>query len=119
MDDTIYYILKGAFNMEILASILRITLVVFLFRAVVSIITGIMLTKKMRNVNKENITEAGEDTQINTIDVPEVNTVEMVKDDQCGTFIAKDNAYIVHIDNINYHFCSWECREKFLKKEIM
>ena len=108
---------KGIYYMEILTSILRITLIVFLFRAIVSIFAGIMVTKKMRNLHAENTAEAGDN--INTIEVPEVDTVEMVKDDQCGTFVAKNNAYIVHIDNINYHFCSWECREKFLKKEVV
>lgn len=42
--------------------------------------------------------------------------VEMVVDEICGKSIKKDEAYRVFKDGKEYFFCSWECREKFLKQ---
>ena len=40
---------------------------------------------------------------------------ELVIDPICGKEIEKEEAYRVVKENKEYFFCSWECREKFLK----
>ena len=40
---------------------------------------------------------------------------EMVKDPQCGTYVSKDSEITVRDGATVYHFCSYDCRDKFLK----
>lgn len=42
---------------------------------------------------------------------------EMVRDSICGKEIEKQQSYRVVKDGEEYFFCSWECREEFLKKQ--
>ncbi len=41
---------------------------------------------------------------------------EMVKDPECGTYVSKDSEITVRDGNTVHHFCSYECREKFLNR---
>lgn len=41
---------------------------------------------------------------------------EMVKDPECGTWVAKDGSLTVRDGDAVHHFCSYECRDKFLKR---
>lgn len=41
---------------------------------------------------------------------------EMVKDPECGTYVSVDDSISVRDGDRNYYFCSYECRDKFLKK---
>lgn len=41
---------------------------------------------------------------------------EMVKDPECGTYVAVDGSISVRDGDTVYHFCSYECREKFLQR---
>ncbi len=41
---------------------------------------------------------------------------EMVKDPECGTWVAKDGSLTVRDGDAIHHFCSYECRDKFLKR---
>lgn len=41
---------------------------------------------------------------------------EMVKDPECGTYVSVDDSISVTDDGVRYYFCSYECRDKFLKK---
>lgn len=41
---------------------------------------------------------------------------EMVQDPECGTYVALDDSISVKSGNQTWHFCSYECRDKFLKK---
>jgi YHS domain-containing protein len=41
---------------------------------------------------------------------------ELVKDIICDKELEKKDAYRVFKDGKEYYFCSWECREKFLKQ---
>ena len=38
----------------------------------------------------------------------------MVKDPQCGTYVSKDSEITVRDGETVYHFCSYDCRDKFL-----
>jgi YHS domain-containing protein len=42
---------------------------------------------------------------------------QMVKDDYCGRMVSRDKAYIVRSEDKSYHFCSWECRQKYISSE--
>lgn len=44
----------------------------------------------------------------------EVAPKDLVKDPICGEEILKEDAYRIMKDGVEYFFCSWECREKFL-----
>ena len=39
---------------------------------------------------------------------------ELVKDPTCGTYVDVDSSIKVRDDKTVYHFCSYECRKKFL-----
>lgn len=41
---------------------------------------------------------------------------EMVKDPECGTWVSVDDSISVRDGAKNYYFCSYECRDNFLKK---
>lgn len=47
-------------------------------------------------------------------DIKEV-AIDMVFDEICNTYVPKDKAYQVVEDNATHYFCSWECREEFIK----
>lgn len=49
--------------------------------------------------------------------VVEKEPIEMVKDPVCGKEISKKDAYRVVKQGVEYFFCSWECREAFLKAQ--
>lgn len=41
---------------------------------------------------------------------------EMVKDPQCGSYVAVDGNISVRDGDRIYHFCSYECRDRYLQK---
>ena len=41
---------------------------------------------------------------------------EMVKDPVCGSYVALDNAVRTNNNGEIVHFCSYECRDKYLKQ---
>lgn len=41
---------------------------------------------------------------------------EMVKDPECGTYVSVDDSISVRDGERSYYFCSYECRDRFLKK---
>lgn len=41
---------------------------------------------------------------------------EMVKDPQCGTYVSVEDSITVRDGDKVYHFCSYDCRDKFLKR---
>ncbi|MFZ7104163.1 MAG: transcriptional regulator [Peptococcaceae bacterium] len=45
----------------------------------------------------------------------EKEIIEMVTDHVCGCTIPKAKAYILSKHDQDYYFCSWECRDKFIK----
>lgn len=40
---------------------------------------------------------------------------EMVKDPCCGTYVSVDDSVTVRDGDRRYHFCSYECRDRFIK----
>lgn len=41
---------------------------------------------------------------------------ELVKDPVCGTYVSLDDSITVRDGETLHHFCSYECRDKFLKQ---
>lgn len=41
---------------------------------------------------------------------------EMVQDPECGTYVAVDSSISVRDGERVYYFCSYDCRDKFLKR---
>ena len=60
--------------------------------------------KKKREMNKEKDIKA------------KVASGEMVKDPVCGTYVERDGSIRVREGEKVHVFCSYECRDKFLKQ---
>ncbi|MBQ7586197.1 MAG: transcriptional regulator [Desulfovibrionaceae bacterium] len=45
-----------------------------------------------------------------------IATGEMVKDPECGVYVSKDSGITVRDGETIHHFCSYECRDKFLNR---
>ncbi len=59
----------------------------------------------------------GEKKHKSSVDVEEkVKVGEMVKDPVCGTYVSVNSDIRVRDGDKVYHFCSYECRDKFLKQ---
>jgi len=88
---------------------------ILLFRAVISIVNGIIVSNKMKKAQMDsvNINQTIEQ-QRRKLETELLN--QMVKDDYCGKMIDKRKAFIVRLDDRPYHFCSWECRQKFIQE---
>ncbi len=41
---------------------------------------------------------------------------EMVKDPVCGAYVSIDDSITVRDGEKRYHFCSYDCRDKFIKR---
>lgn len=41
----------------------------------------------------------------------------LIKDEVCQKCVSKEEAYCVVVNGRRHYFCSWECREAFLRKE--
>jgi YHS domain-containing protein len=46
-----------------------------------------------------------------------INSGEMVKDPVCGTYVSTDTGIRVKDDEQVHYFCSYECRDRFLKEQ--
>lgn len=45
-----------------------------------------------------------------------VTAGDMVQDPECGAYVVVDDSISVRDGDRVYHFCSYECRDKFLKR---
>ena len=72
------------------------------------------------NPNIQGITIVNGEVKIiekNSVEKQMEKVKETVTDLTCGQEIEKEKAYRVLKDGKEYFFCSWECREAFLKKD--
>ncbi|NDV19128.1 YHS domain-containing protein [Pseudodesulfovibrio sp. JC047] len=60
--------------------------------------------KKKKEMNNEKVIK------------DKVASGEMVKDPVCGTYVEKDSSIRVREGDTVHMFCSYECRDKFLKQ---
>ena len=47
-----------------------------------------------------------------------IDAGDMVKDPVCNTYIPMSNSIKENIGGQTYHFCSPECRDKFIKSQV-
>lgn len=69
-----------------------------------------LLTNDFRKKKKEELKKEQEET------ARQVEAGEMVPDPECGAYVAIDSSISVKDGSKIYYFCSYECRDKFLKK---
>lgn len=81
-----------------------------MWKWVILVLAGYALYRMFLNDRKKK-TEAGEKEKEHL-----VATGEMVKDPVCGTYIDADSAITVRDGETVHRFCSYECREQFLKR---
>ena len=62
--------------------------------------------KKKKENNEENAAEMER----------KIAAGEMVKDPECGTYVSAEGNISVRDGEIVHHFCSYECRDKFLQR---
>lgn len=62
--------------------------------------------KKKKENNEENAAELER----------KIASGEMVKDPECGTYVSAEGNISVRDGEIVHHFCSYECRDKFLQR---
>ena len=62
--------------------------------------------KKKKENNEENAAELER----------KIAAGEMVKDPECGTYVSAEGNISVRDGEIVHHFCSYECRDKFLQR---
>jgi Tfp pilus assembly protein PilN len=97
-------------------TLLKITMVVLLIRAILSIATGILVTRRMKKAQEYAAQLDKEMLAQKLKQQAEVRKMNLVKDDYCGKMIDKQKAYIIHTDDEQYHhFCSWDCRQKYIE----
>lgn len=62
--------------------------------------------KKKKENNEENAAEMER----------KIAAGEMIKDPECGTYVSAEGNISVRDGEIVHHFCSYECRDKFLQR---
>ena len=62
--------------------------------------------KKKKEKNEENAAEMER----------KIAAGEMIKDPECGTYVSAEGNISVRDGEIVHHFCSYECRDKFLQR---
>ena len=62
--------------------------------------------KKKKENNEENAAEMER----------KIAAGEMIKDPECGTYVSAEGNISVRDGELVHHFCSYECRDKFLQR---
>lgn len=81
-----------------------------MLKFIIFILAGVVLYKMLTNDKKKKV-EKKEKVQERF-----AATGEMVKDPICGAFVSKDSDIRVRDGEEVHHFCSYECRDKYLKQ---
>ncbi len=63
----------------------------------------------MNDKNKKNVDQQKEREDL-------IASGELVKDPSCGTYVDPESAITVKSGEDKFYFCSYECREKFIKQ---
>lgn len=106
-------------SMQLIIFMFRFLFIMFCFRIITNILRAIVKTnsiKKQDNITKRNKQNGSNSDTEQGIKTEKKPVIEMVKDELCGTHVQKEKAYIVVDKNDKRHyFCSWKCRQKFIK----
>lgn len=82
-----------------------------MLKFIIFIIAGFLLYKLIIG-DKNKKLDKKESEQKNLAD-----SGEMVKDPICGTYVSKDSDIRVKEGDTVYYFCSYECRDEFLREK--
>ncbi len=80
-----------------------------MYRWLILILAGFILWKLFTGDKKRKKAQEKEDKESLLV------TGEMVKDPMCGAFVSKDGDIRVREGDKVHYFCSYECREKYVK----
>jgi YHS domain-containing protein len=70
----------------------------------------ILLYNLLRNLVKKSASSHRSEEPV------ERQTAEMVMDPQCGTYVLPAQGVAARVNGRTYHFCSEECRDKFIRE---
>lgn len=84
-----------------------------IWKILIFAVVGYLLVRLFKNdlLRKQKADEKQEQEEMDA----KIAQGEMVKDPQCGTYVSKDSEITVRDGATVYHFCSYDCRDKFLK----
>ncbi|MBO4335788.1 MAG: YHS domain-containing protein [Desulfovibrio sp.] len=84
-----------------------------MWKILIFAVVGYLLVRLFKNdlLRKQKADEKQEQEEMDA----KIAQGEMVKDPQCGTYVSKDSEITVRDGATVYHFCSYDCRDKFLK----
>ncbi|GAB6085721.1 hypothetical protein [Alkaliphilus crotonatoxidans] len=102
--------------MELVTGLFRFFYIFLIIRMVLNIFLNI----KHRAIIKEQMEEAQRRALIEAREEAEVKKepITMVEDKICGTHLQKEKAYIIMKGEEPHYFCSWECRDKFIRENL-
>lgn len=100
---------------NIIVSFFNFVIILFVLRFILSIFAAYKVySKEKREVRQRE--KIGSSTKKDvSIEDTEGNSLDIVHDGVCDTFVLKNDAYIAVIGNERHYFCSWECRQKYLE----
>jgi YHS domain-containing protein len=85
-----------------------------MFKLLIIAAAGFILYKLLTNDKKKKSEMQNKKTQAETQKAAQSG--EMVKDPICGTYVPYDSDIRVRKDGKVLHFCSFECRDEYLKQ---
>mgnify|MGYP000956434730 CR=1 FL=1 len=95
--------------MDAFDGIFRFFITFFIFKTILNLF---LRTKFIREESLE------EDTVANIADENKKEmVVDMVYDEICEKYIPQNKAYHIIENDKTHYFCSWECREKYIKSK--
>lgn len=83
-----------------------------LLRLLILIIAGVVIYRAIKRIGASNAARRDPFSNNTPMDVDDV----MIKDPVCGSYFPKGQAVTIESEGRKVHFCSVECRDKYLKK---
>ncbi len=81
-----------------------------IWKVLIFAIAGYVLFRLFTNDKKKNVEKEKEETQ------KLIANGELVKDPECGTYVDPETAISVKNGEERHHFCSYECRDAYIKR---
>ena len=82
-----------------------------MFKIIIFLAAGFLLYKLLLGDKKKKMEKSKRDAE------EQVEAGDMVQDPICGTYVSADSRIRVKDGNQVYRFCSFECRDAYLKKK--
>lgn len=102
-------------NMEMMTNLLWI---ITLWLVISRTLRAVRIIQYQRKLQEEALA----DKQLNKRPLDESEKdgiqIEMVEDLICGKFVERNQAYQLSKENKTHFFCSWNCREKYIKEHL-